>query len=299
MASVESRSPVVRMRIERTVPPPTMLVVAAIVSVQLGAAFARTLFDQAGPAGVVMLRLVFGGAALALLWRPRFGRRRRRDLFLVWAFGATLACMNLSFYGAIDRIPLGIAVTLEFVGPLGVAIIGSRRRLDLLWVGLAASGIALLATGGVGAVHPLGVVLALVAGGFWGLYIFLSARTGRVYPGASGLAPAMAVAAVLVAPIGIVTGGRGLLSVHVLALGAAIGVLSSAIPWSLELEALRRMPTQIFGVLMSLEPALAALAGFAILGQRLGLAQAIAIVLVIVASAGASRAGRGPAPPEP
>src|SRR6266516_1033663 len=197
------------------------------------------------------------------------------------------------------RIPLEIAVTLEFVGPLLVAIIGSRRPLDLAWVGLAAAGIGLLAGGGAGALHPLGVVLALVAGGVWGLYILLSARTGRVYPGASGLALATTVAAVLVTPVGIATGGRGLLSVHVLALGAAVGVLSSAIPWSLELEALRRMPTHVFSVLMSLEPAVAALAGFGILDQRLRLQASIAIALVIIASSGASWAGRGPAPPEP
>jgi inner membrane transporter RhtA len=246
-----------------------------------------------------MLRLVFGGAALGLLWRPRIRRRSRRDLILIGAFGATLACMNLSFYGAIDRIPLGIAVTLEFVGPMLVAIIGSRRRLDLAWVGLAVAGIGLLAGGGAGALHPLGVVLALVAGGFWGLYILLSARTGRVYPGGSGLALATTVAAVLVTPVGIATGGRGLLSVHVLAVGAAVGVLSSAIPWSLELEALRRMPTHVFSVLMSLEPAVAALAGFGILDQRLRLQASIAIALVIIASSGASWAGRGPSPPEP
>jgi inner membrane transporter RhtA len=297
--NTESRIASARTRIEDLGAPPIALVLAAIVSVQIGAAFASTLFSEAGPAGVVMLRLVFGGAALGLLWRPRIRRRSRRDLILIGAFGATLACMNLSFYGAIDRIPLGIAVTLEFVGPMLVAIIGSRRPLDLAWVGLAAAGIGLLAGGGAGALHPLGVVLALVAGGFWGLYILLSARTGRVYPGGSGLALATTVAAVLVTPVGIATGGRGLLSVHVLAVGAAVGVLSSAIPWSLELEALRRMPTHVFSVLMSLEPAVAALAGFGILDQRLRLQASIAIALVIIASSGASWAGRGPSPPEP
>ncbi len=207
--------------------------------------------------------------------------------------------MNLSFYSAIDRLPLGIAVTLEFVGPLAVAVAGSRRPLDVAWVVLAGSGVALLAGGGAGHVRPLGVVLALVAGGFWAIYILLSARVGSAYPGASGLARAMALAALLVAPVGIASGRGALLEPRVLAIGAAIGVLSSAVPWTLELEALRRMPTHVFGVLMSLEPALAALAGLVLLGQHLRLAAVVAIVLVIVASAGASATSRGPAPHEP
>ncbi|HXY84163.1 MAG TPA: EamA family transporter [Gaiellaceae bacterium] len=269
----------------------------AIVSAQVGAAVARTLFDRTGPSGIVMLRLVFGAVALGLFWRPTIRERPQRELALLGAFAATLAAMNLSFYGAIDRIPLGIAVTLEFVGPLTVAIVASRRRLDLVWVGLAAAGIVLLARGGSGAVHPLGVVLALVAGACWGLYIVLSARVGGVYPGVTGVAAATAGAAVLVAPIGIATAGRTLLSAHVLVIAAGVGVLSSAIPWSLELEALRRMPTQLFGVLMSLEPAVAALAGLVVLGQRLGVVSWIAIALVVLASSGASWAGRGPAPP--
>jgi EamA-like transporter family len=174
--------------------------------------------------------------------------------------------MNLAFYGAIERIPLGIAVTLEFVGPLAVAILGSRRLLDFVWFGLSAARIALLAGAGEGSIHLLGVSLALLAGGFWASYIVLGARVGRIYPGPSGLAVAMSLAALLVAPAGIASGGSELLSGRVLIIGAAIGVLSSAIPWSLEIEALRRLPTHTFGVLMSLEPALAALAGLAILG---------------------------------
>jgi inner membrane transporter RhtA len=278
--------------------PPAALVATAIISVQIGAATARTLFADAGPAGVVFLRLLFGATALALLGRPELRSRSRRELLLLAAFAATLASMNLSFYGAIDRIPLGIAVTLEFVGPLAVAIAGSRRLLDVVWVVAAGVGVVLLA-GGAGVVRPLGVGLALTAGGLWATYILLGARLGRVYPGASGLAGAMLLAACLVSPLGIVTAGHRLFSAHVIVLGAAIGVLSSAIPWSLELEALRRMPTQLFGVLMSLEPAAAAVAGFAVLGQHLRGVDVVAIALVIVASAGASWSSRAPAPHEP
>lgn len=280
--------------------PPIAVVFTAMISLQVGAAVAKTLFDQVGPAGVVMLRLVFGATAIALLWRPRIRNGSgRRGLLLIGAFAATLASMNLAFYGAIDRIPLGIAVTLEFVGPLAVAILGSRRLLDFVWVGLSAAGIVLLAGAGEGSIHLLGVILALLAGGFWASYIVLGARIGRIYPGPSGLAVAMSLAALLVAPLGIASGGSELLSGRVLIIGAAIGVLSSAIPWSLEIEALRRLPTHTFGVLMSLEPALAALAGLAILGQRLGPAELVAIALVVVACAGVSWSGRTPPPREP
>jgi len=280
--------------------PPIAVVFTAMISLQVGAAVAKTLFDQVGPAGVVMLRLVFGATAIALLWRPRIRNGSgRRGLLLIGAFAATLASMNLAFYGAIDRIPLGIAVTLEFVGPLAVAILGSRRLLDFVWVGLSAAGIVLLAGAGEGSIHLLGVILALLAGGFWASYIVLGARIGRIYPGPSGLAVAMSLAALLVAPVGIASGGSELLSGRVLIIGAAIGVLSSAIPWSLEIEALRRLPTHTFGVLMSLEPALAALAGLAILGQRLGPAELVAIALVVVACAGVSWSGRTPPPREP
>jgi inner membrane transporter RhtA len=296
----QSRFAVVRLKAERASVPPIAVVFTAMISLQVGAAVAKTLFDQVGPAGVVMLRLVFGATAIALLWRRRIRNGSgRRGLLLIGAFAATLASMNLAFYGAIDRIPLGIAVTLEFVGPLAVAILGSRRLLDFVWVGLSAAGIVLLAGAGEGSIHLLGVILALLAGGFWASYIVLGARIGRIYPGPSGLAVAMSLAALLVAPVGIASGGSELLSGRVLIIGAAIGVLSSAIPWSLEIEALRRLPTHTFGVLMSLEPALAALAGLAILGQRLGPAELVAIALVVVACAGVSWSGRTPPPREP
>jgi inner membrane transporter RhtA len=207
--------------------------------------------------------------------------------------------MNLSFYAAIDRAPLGIVVTLEFVGPLAIATFGSRRPLDLVWIALAVTGVLLLAGRTGGAVHPLGLGLALVAGGFWAVYIVLSVRMGRAFPGAGGLALSMATAAILVAPIAAATHGPKILSARVLAIGLAIGVLSTAVPWALELQALRSIPTRVFGVMMSLEPAVAAVAGFVILGQSVRLLQVVAIALVIAASAGVSLARREPLPHDP
>jgi inner membrane transporter RhtA len=201
----------------------------------------------------------------------------------------TLAAMNLSFYEALDRIPLGVAVTLEFLGPLGVAVAGSRRALDLVWVLLAAAGILLLAAPSGSGLNAGGVTLALIAGACWAAYILLSVRVGRVFPGGHGLALAMVVAGVLVLPVGLADGGSGLLQPEILLAGLGVAVLSSLIPYSLEMEALRRLPPHIFGVLMSLEPAAAAIAGLIILDQVLKANEWAGMVLVIVASAGATR----------
>jgi len=212
-------------------------------------------------------------------------------------FGVVLAAMNLSFYAAIERVPLGTAVTLEFVGPLGVAVFGSRRRQDLLWALLAAAGILLLSDGlGGGGVDSVGALLALLAGGFWAAYILLSARVGKSHPGLGGLAASMLVSALLVAPFGIAEGGGELLSAPVLAVGLAVGLLSSAIPYALELEALRRLPNAVFGVLMSIEPAVAALVGLIALSQGLAAVEVVAIGLVVAASVGALRSASTPAP---
>jgi inner membrane transporter RhtA len=276
-------------------PPAPLLVIAGIASVQSGSAIARKLFDQAGPGGTVALRIVFAAVVLLVIWRPRVRGRTREELGLVALFGITLAAMNLSFYESLDRIPLGIAVTIEFWGPLAVAVAGSRRWLDALWVVLAAAGILLLAQGG-GGVTLAGAGFAFLAGGFWAIYILLSVRAGRAFPGGSGLALAMAVAAVLVLPVGVADAGSNLVAPGVLLAGFGVAMLSSAIPYSLELEALRRMPSQVFGILMSLEPAMAALAGFVILGQDLSARQVIAIALVAAASAGASTSSSPDAP---
>jgi inner membrane transporter RhtA len=269
--------------------PPPLLVLAAVASVQFGGAFAKTLFDEVGPGGTAFLRVLFAAVILAVAWRPSVSGRSSADLRLVVTFGFALVAMNLSFYEALDRIPLGIAVTFEFVGPLGVAVFGSRRPLDLVWVVLAAAGILLLSDFGNADLDGLGVALALLAGCFWAAYILLAARVGRAYAGARGLALAMAAGAVMLAPVGVADGGGELVGGGVLATGLAVAILSSAIPYTLELEALRRMPAGVFGVLMSLEPAMAALAGFIVLDEGLATRELVAIVLVVTASAGAAR----------
>ena len=265
-----------------------VLVLGAISSVQFGAALAKTLFDEIGAGGTVFVRVLFAALVLALIWRPRVAGLGRREGLLAVLFGLTLAGMNLAFYSALDRIPLGITVTLEFVGPLGVAVVGSRGALDLLWVGLAAAGILLLSDFGTTDLDGLGVALALFAGCLWAAYILLSARVGQVFPGGSGLALAMVVAAVLLCPVGVADAGAALFVPWILAAGAAVAILSSVIPYSLELEALRRMPPGVFGVLMSLEPGVAALAGFVVLGEELVPRELVAILLVVAASAGAA-----------
>ena len=269
--------------------PPTVLVLLAVSSVQFGGAFAKTLFDEIGPGGTVFLRVFFAALILGALWRPALSGRSAADWRLISAYGLALVAMNLSFYEALDRIPLGIAVTFEFVGPLGVAIAGSRRALDVLWVVLAAAGILLLSDFGTADLDGLGVALALLAGAFWAAYILLAARVGRRYPGGQGLALGMAVGVLLVAPVGLADAGGDILDAEVLAIGLAVAILSSAIPYTLELEALRRMPQGVFGVLMSLEPAAAALAGFIVLGEGLATREVVAIALVVTASAGAAR----------
>jgi inner membrane transporter RhtA len=272
--------------------PSPALVLGAIASVQFGSAIAATLFAQVGPGGAVLLRLSTATVVLVALWRPRLRDRTRRELLLAAAFGLVLAGMNLSFYNAIHRIPLGIAVTIEFVGPLGVALAGSRKPVDLLWVALAVGGIVALTRGETHGLDGLGAAFALLAGILWAGYILLNARVGRAFERGTGLALAMCVATLVAAPVGLAQGGSHLLEARSLALGAAVGMLSSAIPYSFELEALRRIATSLFGVLMSLEPAMAALAGLIVLGQSLSARELAGIALVVAASVGASRGAR-------
>jgi inner membrane transporter RhtA len=277
--------------------PSPALVIGAIASVQFGSAIATKLFDSVGPGGAVLLRLLTATIVLCVVTRPSLAGRSRRQWALAALFGLVLAAMNMTFYHALEHIPLGIAVTLEFVGPLGVAVLGSRRRLDLVWAALAVAGILALTHGDPQGLDPLGVILALVAGGCWGAYILVNARVGQAFTDMSGLALAMCVATIVSLPIGITEGGTHLLSLRSLALGASVGILSSAIPYSLEVEALRRIATHVFGVLMSLEPAVAALAGFIVLGQGLSVRELGGMALVVVASAGASLATRRSAMP--
>ncbi|MDQ6746481.1 MAG: EamA family transporter [Candidatus Dormibacteraeota bacterium] len=272
--------------------PSPLLVLGGIGSVQFGSAIASTLFARVGPGGAVLLRLVSASLVLLVISRPRLRTRTRRELTLAASFGLVLAAMNLAFYEALNRIPLGIAVTIEFIGPLAVAVAGTRKRLDLAWVALAAVGIVALMHGDARGIDALGAGLALLAGAMWGTYILVNARVGQAFEGGAGLTLAMCVASLAALPAGLIEGGARLLTPHSLAVGAAVGMLSSAIPYSLEMEALRRIATSLFGVLMSLEPGVAALAGFLILGQNLSGRELVGIALVVVASVGASRRAR-------
>ncbi|HEY8705545.1 MAG TPA: EamA family transporter [Gaiellaceae bacterium] len=265
------------------------LVLGAACSVQGGAAVAKTLFPQLGPPGVVFLRLLFGSIALWAIARPQIRGRSRADLQLVGTLGVVLVSMNMCFYESLARAPLGVVVTVEFLGPLAVAVLLSRRPVDLVWVVLAGSGVALLANGGGKNVHTSGIVLAAAAGVFWSLYILLSVRVGRRWPGPTGLAPAMVVGCVVALPWGIISAGRHLGDAQLVGAAVGVGLLSSALPWSMELEALRRLPPAVFSVVLSLEPGVAALAGFVFLHEHLRPRAWIAIGMVVLASAGAAR----------
>ncbi|MEU7987261.1 EamA family transporter [Streptosporangium canum] len=274
--------------------PPSGLVLLAILSVQVGAGFAKDLFSQLPPSAVVFLRIAMGALIMGVVARPRLKGLTRVDVGLGVAFGVTLGVMNLSFYEALARLPMGIAVAIEFLGPLGVAVAASRRRLDLLWVALAGSGVVLLAPWGTAAsrISWAGIGFALVAAVCWAGYILLSAAVGQRFPGTTGLSFAMIVSFLLIAPVGIGTGGADLLQPELLLIGLGVGLLSSVIPYSIELEALRRMPKQVFGILMSLEPAVAAMVGLLVLGEVLDVREWAAIGCVVVASVGATRARR-------
>ena len=272
------------------------LVLVGIASVQFGAALAGTIFDETGPAGATLLRALFAALILVAIWRPRPSAYSARDLRLVALFGLVLGAMNLCIYESFSRIPLGIAVTIEFAGPLGIAVALSRRRLDLGCAVLAAVGIVLIADPGGGGVDALGVAFALAAGACWAVYILVAQAAGRVFTGGRGVALAMCVAVLVPLAPGIAGAGSELLEPQWLAIGCAVALLSSVLPYWLDTEALRRLPANVFGVLMSLEPAVAALAGFVVLGQDLRARDVVAIGLVVMASIGVTRAG--PTAPE-
>jgi inner membrane transporter RhtA len=277
--------------------PPVPMVLTAALSVQFGAALGATLFDTLGPGGASLLRQAFAAAILLALWRPRVRSYSWSALRLVGAFGVALGLMNLFFYEALDRIPLGVCVTIEFIGPVAVAVLFSRRALDLVWVGLAVGGIVLLADPfGAGAVDPVGLAFILAAAACWAVYIVLAQRASRVFHGSTGLALAAGVAWLMPLVPGLTETSAGeLLAPAALATGLAVALLSSVIPYSLETESLRRLPANVFGVLMSLEPAVAALAGFIVLGQHLSARDLVAIALVICASIGVTRTSAPPA----
>ena len=275
-----------------------LYVLAGIVSVQVGAAIAKDLFGRVDPTTMVWLRLLTSALVLVAVARPGLRGRSRTDWLVVVGFAASLGVMNWAIYQSFARIPLGLAVTIEFVGPLSIAVLGSRRARDLLWVVLAAMGVVLLGFEPTG-VTLAGVLFALLAGAAWASYILLSASTGRRWPGLDGLAIASALAVVPLTPYAVAVAGDSLLDPTVLALGAAVGLLSSVVPYSLELSALRTLQPRVFGILMSLEPAAAAMAALVVLGELLEPLQWVAMGLVVAASVGATATGRAAVLTEP
>ncbi len=284
------------MRAQLSKVPATTLVVAAAFSFQGGAALATTLFEEVGPLGAVWLRQLFGALVLLALNVGVLKRLRSRPLGPVIALGLSLALMNSFFYASIDRIPLGLAVTIEFLGPLGVAVAGSKRASDFTWIVLAGAGVALLGSPTVD-IDLLGMAFALAAAACWAGYILIGKRLGESWPLLDGLTLAMAMTAILLTPLGIASAGSELFDGSTLAIGLGVSLLGSAIPYGLELAALRRLATHTFGILMSLEPALAALVGALFLAQALSALESLAVVLVVIASIGANVRARTTIPP--
>jgi inner membrane transporter RhtA len=270
--------------------PPVVLVLGSISSTQIGAALAKDIFPMIGAHATVFLRVASAAVLLLVVARPKLNGEWRRHLGVVALFGTILGVMNFMFYTALSKVPLAVAVTVEFTGPLGVAVAGSRRPRDLVWVVLAAAGILLLSPIEAHDVDPVGIAYALGAGVCWAAYIIVGARMGRALEGGDALAVAMTIATALLVPVGaagVIRNGTA----SIIAIGCVVGLLSSALPYSLEVEALRRLPTRVFGIWMSLEPAIAALAGFLMLGEHLGWHAVVALVLITIASAGAAAWG--------
>ncbi|EIZ85567.1 integral membrane protein [Methylobacterium sp. GXF4] len=274
---------------------PVAALVTGMISLQYGATIAKNLFPVVGAAGTSALRVGFSALILIAVWRPWRRSLARREAGWIALYGITLGVMNLLFYLAIARLPLGPAVAIEFAGPLAIALIASRRTTDFLWIGVAVAGLGLLLPiAPTSPLDPLGVALALGAALAWALYILFGQRAGRI-DGGQAVSLGMLVAALVAAPFGLAEAGAALLAPGVLMAGLLVALLSSALPYSLEMFALRRLDRKSFGVLMSLEPAVAACAGFALLGERLGAVQWLAIGLVIAASAGITATSRRPA----
>jgi len=275
---------------------PVWLVIGSIASVQLGAAFAKSLFPLAAPTAVAWLRMAVAALIFWVIARPRVRGRSWPEWRVVLSYGVALATMNWAIYMAFSRIPIGLAVTIEFLGPLSLALIGSRRARDYLWVALAAVGVALLGVFPV-SVDWIGVGFALLAGAGWASYIVLGRRTGRSWEGITGVSMGSLVGAAMFLVPGVVAGGADLLQPKVLLLGALVGLLSSVIPYGLEMVALRSIPSGVFGILMSLEPAAAAAFALLVLGEQLSWVELVAMVCVVVASIGSTRSlASAPAP---
>jgi inner membrane transporter RhtA len=257
-------------------------------AVQIGTVMAKSLFETLGAVGAAFLCKAVASVLLLAVWRPRLNQRTWLDYGLLGILGLSIAGMSLSFYGAIDRIPMGVASTLEFTGPLGVAVLGSRRSLDVVWVTLAGAGVFLLAPISGAQLDPMGVVLALVSAGCWAIYILMSGHVGRAFRGGEGLALSIAIATVILMPAGIAQSGTALLMPWVWVVGIGAAVLGTVVPYSMEYAALKRLPPRLFGVLMSIEPAIAALVGFLFLGEQIGLRSLIAVMLVTISAIGAT-----------
>lgn len=260
----------------------TWLLAVSIISVQIGAGYAGRLMDDIGPAGVVMLRQGLAALVLLAVTRPRLRGRTREQWRTIVAFGVILAVMNLTFYAAVERLPLGVAVTIELLGPLGLAAALSRRAIEFVWVGVAVLGVVLLGEG-EGSLDPLGIVFVLIAAACWAAYIMVSRRAGQQSSGADSLALAMSIAALLAAPLGL-RAGTALLDPRVLWIGLVVAVLAALVPFSVELVALRSVPPRVFGVLMSMSPVVATLSGFVLLDERLTATQITGMCVVIAAS---------------
>lgn len=275
---------------------PVWLVIASIASVQLGAAFAKSLFPLAAPTAVAWLRMAVAAAIFWVIARPRVRGRSWTEWRVVLGYGVALASMNWAIYMAFSRIPIGLAVTIEFLGPLSLALFSSRRVRDYLWVLLAAIGVALLGVFPV-SVDWVGVGFALLAGAGWACYIVLGRRTGRSWEGITGVSMGSLVGAAMFLVPGVIAGGADLLQPKVLLLGALVGLLSSVIPYGLEMVALRSIPSGVFGILMSIEPAAAAAFALLVLGEQLSWVELVAMVCVVIASIGSTRSlASAPAP---
>jgi inner membrane transporter RhtA len=268
----------------------TALLILAMISIQTGASFAKGLFPFAGAAGTTALRLFFATVILWAIWRPWKKQFKKSDLKNLFIYGASLGLMNLTFYFALERIPLGLAVTLEFVGPLTLSTISSRRKIDFLWVLFATVGIYMVMPQSdlQVATDKLGIAFALIAGMFWAFYIHFGQIAGRDIHGGTATAIGMSFAALVALPFGLVIDGSKLLNWSLLPMGLVVAVLSSALPYSLEMISLKKMPTNTFGILMSLEPAIASLVGLIVLGESLSMIQWLAILCVIIASLGSA-----------
>ena len=276
--------------------PAVPAILGAIVSVQAGAALAKGLFPALGPIGTVGLRVVLSAIMLMAVFRPGLRALSSAQWRAVIPYGLILGTMNIVFYLSLSRIPLGVAVAVEFVGPLAVAVFGSRRAVDIAWVVVAAAGIALITPWSGGGTDPLGVALALAAGVCWAAYILLGGRVSRIMPGGASVATGMLIASCVALPAAFATDGFARLTLPLFLAGVGVALLSSAIPYTLEMVALKRLPARTFGILMSLEPAVAALLGVVVLHELLSFRQWLAVALIIGASAGSTLTSRRPAP---